>query len=136
VSPEAIHALISGYYKPSSPRDLRFPTDDVDRIERYFGCVVPTDFRVFRELLPGYGVEGDHLPPDEIEAVYESEIAHNPNFAKSHLPFYSVGNGDHICLSISACPNSPVLYVAHDDPTVSVLAPSFDAFLQDPDWFG
>lgn len=130
-----VETLIKGYYRPCVPPDDRYPSDDCERIERYFGCSLPAEFRALRSLLPRYTVEGDHMPPDEIEITYESECEHNPNFTRDHLPFYCVGNGDHICLSISACPDSPVLYVAHDDPEVSVLAPNFEAYLLDEDWF-
>lgn len=70
-----------------------------------------------------------------MEAVYRDECAVNPFFTSDYLPFYAIGNGDFICLSISACPNSPVLYVAHDDPEVDILSASFAECLRDTDWF-
>jgi len=132
---EEVETLIKTCFHRSDPIDSRYPGDDCERIERFFGCSLPDEFRYLRSLLPHYCVEGDHMPPDEMELTYKSECIHNPNFTEDHLPFYCVGNGDHICLSISACPESPVLYVAHDDPDVSTLAPTFEAFLRDKDWF-
>lgn len=70
-----------------------------------------------------------------MEATYRFECEQNPNFTKDHLPYYDVGNGDLICLSISECPKSRVLYVAHDDSEISVLAPSFEDYLRHKDWF-
>lgn len=75
------------------------------------------------------------MRPDEMAITYEFECKENPNFTTDHLPFFNIGNGDHVCLSISACPNSPVLYVAHDDPDITVIAPDFESFLLDEDWF-
>jgi hypothetical protein len=130
-----IETLIKGCCRPCVPPDDRYPADDFERIERYFRCQLPAEFRAFRTLLPHYCIEGDYMPPNEMEITYEGECEHNPNFTTDHLPFYCVGNGDHICLLISACPNSPVLYVAHDDADVHILAPSFGSFLQNKEWF-
>ena len=132
---EEIESLLKSYYRRCIPPDHRYPVDDCERIEHFFHCILPAEFRSFRALLPHYCVEGDHMPPDEIEVTYQLECEDNPNFTKDHLPFYCVGNGDHICLSISSCPNSPVLYVAHDDPQIHILAPSFERFLLNKDWF-
>lgn len=132
---EEVHTLISSYYRPCVPPDTRFSEDDVEQIERHFQCSLPPEFQAFRRLLPHYNVGGDHPPFSEIEIIFRDECEINTNFTTDHLPIYVVGNGDFICLSISACPSSPVLYVAHDDPEIDTLAPSFADFLRDTDWF-
>lgn len=132
---EEVQSLLAHYWRPSSPVGENLWENDGLQIEAFFGCVLPPAFRLFRALLPHYQVEGGHLPLAEMRAVYESEGSDNPNFSRDHLPFYAVGNGDYVCLSLSACPESPVLYVAHDDFSVPVLNSSFEAFLMDPEWW-
>jgi hypothetical protein len=135
MTPEEVQTLIHSYYRPCTAPDARFTSNDVEQIERHFQCSLPPEFQAFRKLLPHYSVEGDHLPFAEIELVYRDECDINPNFTTDYLPFYAVGTGDFICLRISACPDSPVLYIAHDDPEIDTLALSFADYLRDPDWF-
>ncbi len=68
-------------------------------------------------------------------ATYKWETANNPNFTADFIPFYTVGNGDFLCLSRAAGSFSPVFYVAHDDPNVGKLHQSFSDYLEDPEWF-
>lgn len=88
-----------------------------------------------RELLRTYAISGDHLPAEEMIHDYRWEIENNPNFTSDHIPFYAIGNGDYLCLSRSAGVDSPVLYVAHDDPSVDTLHATFEEYLTDTDWF-
>lgn len=125
-------ATLSRYWRPSLQRSKGLASDDSVQIEAFFGCTLPPAFRMFRAFLPRYDFEGDHLALEEMQAVYEDEpVLHTHDF----LPFYSVGNGDYLCLSLSACPESPVLYVAHDEESVTVVASSFEALLNDPEWW-
>jgi hypothetical protein len=68
---------------------------------------------------------GEELELDPVYGTFESDF----------LPFYSVGNGDHLCLRRSECPNSAVYFVPHDEPRVTKLHDSFDDYLRDADWF-
>ncbi|MBK1884908.1 SMI1/KNR4 family protein, partial [Luteolibacter pohnpeiensis] len=115
--------------------DPRFSADDTAKVLEAFGAELPPEFIAFRKLLPFYNVTGDHLPADEMTATYDWEAANNPNFTEDFIPFYAVGNGDFLCLSKPAGRTSPVLYVAHDDPEVAVLHPSFSDYLRDAEWY-
>ncbi len=128
-------AIVASSFPSSDFAAERYPTDDVDRIIKFFGNTLPPLFLAMRRLLRYYAIPGDHLPANEMIHDYGFEIENNPNFTKDHVPFYAIGNGDYLCLSRSAGPNSPVLYVAHDDPIVDTIHTSFDDYLKDTDWF-
>lgn len=61
------------------------------------------------------------------------EEAPNPSqkaFWLNAVPFHSLLNGDYLALDVSAeLADPPVVYLAHDDETSGILAPSFTSFL-------
>jgi hypothetical protein len=128
-------AFVASSFPLSDYAAERYPVDDVDRIIKFFGNTLPPLFLSMRRLLRNYAIPGDHLPANEMIHDYGWEVENNPNFTKDHVPFYAIGNGDYLCLSRSAGPNSPVLYVAHDDPNIDSIHRSFDDYLKDTDWF-
>jgi len=130
-----VEALTAERHRRSTFPDPRFTDDDITNILDRFGTELPSEFIALRKLLPIYNITGDHLPAEEIFATYDWETANNPNFTKDFIPFYAIGNGDFLCISRSAGQSSPVLYVAHDDPEVAVLHPSFSGYLRDTEWF-
>lgn len=131
---DEIHAILSRYWRPDASANAKASLADYSQIEAFFGCELPPAFQIFRTLLPSYEFSGDHLAFEEMQAVYESEVNLGGSFSSDHLPFYEVVNGDYICFSISACPESQVFYVAHDEPKPFVIAPSFEALLSDTEW--
>ena len=130
-----IESLVASRHSISSVPDTRFSPDDSNRLMAFFGNQLPREFIAMRSLLPRYNITGDHLPVDEMIRDYHWECENNPNFTPDHVPFYAIGNGDYLCLSRAAGPSSPVLYVAHDDPEVMILHPTFIDYLKDADWF-
>ena len=119
---------------PATFPESTLTSEDRETIERYFTCSFPEDFWVLRSLIGKYHISGEHLPAEELIATYEFETQENPNFTKDHIPFYAVGNGDYICFRKSRLPDSPIYYVAHDDPTESILHQTFEDYIKDPDW--
>lgn len=113
----------------------RYSTDDTEHLTEFFGNSLPPLFLAMRDLLRTYAIPGDHLPANEMIHDYGWEVDNNPNFTADHIPFYAVGNGDYLCLSRSAGADSPVLYVAHDDPNTETLHATFEEYLTDAVWF-
>ncbi len=132
---DEINAILSRYWRPAASENAKASLADYSQIDAFFGCELPPAFQMFRTLLPSYEFSGDHLAFEEMRAVYESEVNLSEAFSPDHLPFYAVGNGDYICFSISAYPESEVFYVAHDEPKPFVIAPSFEALLDDSEWW-
>ena len=132
---DELAVLVASTFPASDYAAERYPADDVDRIIEFFGNTLPPLFLALRHLLRKYAISEDHLPANEMIRAYGWEVENNPNFTKDHIPFYALGNGDYLCLSRSAGPNSPVLYVAHDDPLVDTIHSSFGDYLKDPNWF-
>lgn len=132
--PAEIEHLIRARCKPRTWPEPLFSTVDQETIEQHFACSFPQVFWDFRNLLGKYWISGDHLPADELIMTYELEVKNNPNFTKDHIPFYAVGNGDYICFRKSRLPDSPIYYVAHDDPTESILHQTFEGYLKDSNW--
>lgn len=127
--------LVASTFDSSECAAERYPDDDLDRITEFFGNALPPLFLAMRRLLRVYAIPGDHLPAEEMIRNYGWEVENNPNFTTDHIPFYAIGNGDYLCLSRSAATQSPVLYVAHDDPNVDTLHVKFDDYLVNTDWF-
>lgn len=132
---DELTTLVASTFDSSEHAAGRYPDNDINRILEFFGNALPPLFLAMRRLLRGYAIPGDHLPADEMIHDYEWEVENNPNFTTDHIPFYAIGNGDYLCLSRSAATQSPVLYVAHDDPNIDTLRVKFDDYLTDTDWF-
>ena len=135
MKPYVVMQLVEQRFKKSTLPEAEFSADDAKQIQERFQCVLPEGFASMRALIGIYRIEGGHLPFDEIIANRDAESAINPQWESDFLPFYSVGNGDHLCLRRSECPNSAVYFVPHDEPRVTKLHDSFDDYLRDADWF-
>ena len=130
-----LQSLVASTFSPSDYGTARYPEGDTDRINEFFDSTFPPLFLAMRSLLRSYAIPGDHLPADEMIHDYGWECENNPNFTADFIPFYAVGNGDYLCLSRKAGASRPVIYVAHDDPTVDILHATFADYLMDADWF-
>jgi len=132
---EELANLVESKFALSEYAAERYPADDLERVIEFFGDSLPPLFLSMRGLLGKYAIAGDHLPANEMIHDYQWEVENNPNFATDHIPFYAIGNGDYLCLSRFGGTQSPVLYVAHDDPNVVTLHIKFEDYLTDTDWF-
>lgn len=104
------------------------------KIEKFFACSFPEEFWVLRSLIGKYHISGEHLSAEEIIITHEFETKQNSNFTQDHIPFYAVGNGDYVCFRKSRLPNSPIFYVAHDDPREVILHETFEGYVKDSGW--
>jgi hypothetical protein len=135
MNPQQLAQLIEQRFKKSILPVAEFSPDDSKRIQERFDCALPEGFASMRAVIGIYRIEGGHLSVEEIIATCEAESAINPQWDGDFLPFYAIGNGDHLCLRRSECPNSAVYLIPHDEPGVTKLHDSFDEYLRDPKWF-
>ncbi len=105
-------------------------------LEREFGCELPSELFYIRVLGARYWIQGDHLPIEEIRITHAQEQSiSGERWDTDLLPFYSVGNGDCVCVRRSEGRVSGVYYWAHDDPEIRKLHESVSDYIQDGDWF-
>ena len=135
MNPHQVADLIQKKFAKSILPEPTLPSDDTARIESFFGCAMPDGFTEMRGLIGIYRIEGDHMPADEMIATVEAEKRINPIWEDDLIPFYSIGNGDHLCFRKSECPNSGVYFVPHDEPRITKTHSTFFDYLNDSEWF-
>lgn len=137
-----MNAILSNILeKEDTPYDP--PTEkDWEKLKQKFGCQFETEFKYFIELMAVYDFPGDIYNVssgntngnDDVAFIYDYEIEHkrwNPDM----IPFYGIGNGDYFCISIKACPHSPVYYHYHDRGSYEQLYENFTEWVLDlPDF--
>ena len=104
-------------------------------LERHFGCELPHELFHLRVIGSRYWLGGDHLPISEIPIVHKRESDGGRHWDADLVPFFSVGNGDNLCVRRSEGGQSGVYYWAHDDTVVRRLHQSVAAYIQDRKWF-
>jgi hypothetical protein len=107
-------------------------------IEGYFRCIFPAGLVLLYDVVgavwfPGellwVSVAGDLRGDDCIITVYEAEQKIG-EWPERMIPFYSIGNGDYLCIARDEGAASRVFCVAHQDRSQEVVHPSVG------DWLG
>lgn len=138
---EDIEKRISDKLWKKKPAELPPTVSEWEQLEGLFGCRFPAEFRMLHDLMAKYMFEGDYLyvaptdGEDDVASVYNYEKSLERNWPVELIPFYSVGNGDYLCLKSSECPDTAVYYIYHEDDSVELIHESLAAWIQDPEWF-
>jgi hypothetical protein len=131
----ALQAVLEAEPTPFDPPVL----SDWQALEARFNTALPTDFKVFIELMSQYSFPGDiyNVPQassartngnDTVVAIFESEKSLG-DWPDHLLPFYGLGNGDYFVLDTREGDRSAVYFKSHSDGTVTRYSESFSAWI-------
>lgn len=133
---ERVEEILSGCLDENFNK-LSEPTkEDWKRVENTLGIKFAEDFKDFIDLTSKYSFPGDILglegytESDTIDFTYKYEM-NDGDWDEDMFPFYSIGNGDYICVSRKESPNSPVYYVSHDDDEIEKESEGFGGWLNE-----
>jgi hypothetical protein len=141
---EAIEAILTALFRTRMPRDAPPAPIEWEKLATHFGCQFPEDFVTFHEVvgrvwfegeLLRIGVDGELRGDDAIVSAYEAEKAIG-GWPEDMVPFYSIGNGDYICLSAREGAASRVFCVYHEDRRQEVLHANVEDWIKRlPEYF-